>query len=88
MAVREQLFHIAVCDICGVDCDEAGDLALWDTTRKAAIEQATEAPGWIEVEGGLVCGVSDRAHDQVRGGDSPLVRPGRDAMAVAFGEAA
>ncbi|MET8081845.1 hypothetical protein [Streptomyces sp. NPDC005303] len=87
MAVREQLFHIAVCDICGAECDEAGGIWLWETTRAAAIEQATEAPGWTAIEGGLVCGVSDRGHDEARGGDSPLLQPTRDAMAVEFREA-
>lgn len=89
MAVREQLFYIAVCDICGAECDEAGDIWLWDVTRVLAIEQAAEAPGWTEVEGGLICGISDRQHDEARGGDSPIaLRPTRDAMTATFGEEA
>ena len=87
MAVEEQRFYIAKCDTCGIKCDEAGDVWLWDTTRVAAIEQAAEAPGWTEVEGGIVCGISDRRHDEARGGDSPLVqRPTRDAVTSTFGD--
>ncbi|MEU9323267.1 hypothetical protein AB0D91_05545 [Streptomyces canus] len=87
MAVREQVFYIAVCVVCGADCDETADVWLWDTTRAAAIQQAAEAPGWTEVEGGLVCGTSDPKHNAARGGDSPLLQPGRDAMTVTFQEA-
>ena len=89
MAIEQQVFYIVACDICGAHCDEAGDVWLWDVTRKAAVEQAAEAQGWTEVEGGIVCGVSDHKHDEARGGDSPLtLRPTEDAVTVTFGEAA
>lgn len=85
MAVREQVFFIAKCDVCGAECDEAGDRWYWETSRIAALEQAAEVEGWTEVEGGIVCGISDQVHDQARGGDSPLVlQPSQDAMAVTF----
>jgi hypothetical protein len=85
MAVRQETFFIAYCDICGADCDQAGDVWLWDTTRALAVQQAADTPGWKQVEGGLVCPVADAAHDKARGGDSPLL-PGssRDAMTVTF----
>lgn len=89
MAIEQRVFYIAACDICGAQCDEAGDVWFWDVTRVLAIEQAAEAPGWTEVEDGLVCGVSDQAHDEARGGESPVVlRTTRDAMSVTFGEVA
>ena len=87
MAVRKQLFFIAVCDVtgCGAECDEAGDRPHWGTTRIESLELAADAPGWTEVEGGIVCGISDQAHDEARGGDSTLMlRPSNDAMHVTF----
>lgn len=85
MAVREETLYIACCDICRADCDQAGDVWLWDVTREAALIQAADTDGWTEVEGGIVCPVSDTAHDKARGADSPLaLEPTRDAMAVAF----
>lgn len=89
MAVREQLFYIAVCDICGAELDEAGGVWLWDTTRRLALDQVAEYPDWTEVEGGLVCPVSDQAHDEARGGESPVaLRATSDAMSESFGEVA
>lgn len=86
MAVREQLFYIAVCDICGTEFDEANGTWHWDRTRVLAIDQVAEDRDWTEVEGGIVCPVSDQAHDEARGGESPLaLRPNRDAMSVSFG---
>lgn len=83
MAVRQETFFIACCDICGADCDQAADVWLWDTTRVLAIEQAAGTPGWTEVEGGIICPVSDAKHDKARE-DSPLPLESRDAMTVTF----
>lgn len=77
MAIEQQVFYIAKCDICGAHCDEAGDVWLWDTTRQLAVQQAADTPGWTEVEGDIVCPVSDAKHDEAREGDSPSSRPRR-----------
>jgi hypothetical protein len=85
MAVRQETFFIACCNICGADCDQARDVWLWETTRQLAVQQAADTPGWTEVEGGLVCPVSDAKHNEARDADSPLL-PGssRNAMTVTF----
>lgn len=89
MAVKSQTFYIAVCDICGAELDEAGDIWLWDTTRRLALDQVADCPDWTEVEGGLVCPRSDQIHYEARGGESPVaLRPTRDAMTVSFREVA
>ena len=85
MAVKQQLFHIVACDICGAELDEASDTWAWDTSRVLALGHIADHPDWVEVEGGVACPRSDRAHDEARGEGSPAVpRPGRDAMAVSF----
>jgi len=85
MAVKQHVFHIVACDICGAELDEAGDTWAWDTSRTLALGHIADHPDWTEVEGGVVCPVSDQAHDKARDGGSPAVpQPGRDAMAVSF----
>jgi hypothetical protein len=84
MAVKQQVFHIAACDICGAELDEAGDTWAWDTSRVLALEHIADHPDWTEVEGGIVCPRSDQAHDEARGAGSPVPQPGRDSMAVSF----
>lgn len=88
MAVKTQLFHIVVCDICGAELDEANEAWAWDISRKAALSHIADYPDWTEVEGGVVCPRTDPIHDEARGGDSPvLLRPTRDAMSVSFDDA-
>ncbi|MGW7726293.1 hypothetical protein ACWGJ6_23525 [Streptomyces canus] len=88
MAIEQQVFFIAKCDICGAYCDEAGDVWLWDITRQLAAEQAADTPGWTEVKGGIVCPISDRKHDEARGAESPLLAAeSKDAVRVSFEEA-
>lgn len=68
--------------------------ALVDFQRTAQLSSLQHAqmrqhladhPDWTETEGGVICPVSDQAHDKARGEGSPAVlRPARDAMAVSF----
>lgn len=88
MAIEQQVFYIAKCNICGAHCDEAGDVWLWDITPQLAAEQAADTAGWTEVEGGHVCPVSDAKHDEARGAESPLLMvPTKDAVTGSFEEA-
>ncbi len=86
MAVKTQLFHIAVCDThgCGAVFDAAGDYAGWDDTPDLALDQVRAAPDshWLVLaDSRVVCPASDTAHYLARGGESPaLLAPSRDAM--------
>jgi rubredoxin len=83
MAVKKQVSYIAACDVCGAEFDEANGFWHWDETRLLALDQLAEDPDWTEVEGGVVCPVSDQAHDDARGAESPVaLRATRDAMTV------
>lgn len=88
MAIKTQLIHVAVCDVCGVVFDENSDRWFWDETPELALEQVLHDPDlhWLlvgERQNVVVCPVSDTAHYLARGGESPaLLKPGRDAMNV------
>jgi hypothetical protein len=88
MAVRTQTFHIAVCNVCGAEFDEAGDCLHWDDTPELALSQVLDVPDshWTVLAGDtVVCPISDTAHYLARGGESPdLLRPTADAMSAAF----
>lgn len=84
MATRQITCHVAVCDVTG--CKAEPDPPYhWDDPQEA-VDYTAEDDDWTLTDDGLlVCGVSDQVHDEARGGDSPVVlRPGRDAMAVAY----
>jgi hypothetical protein len=93
MAIKTQTWHIAVCDVtgCGAEFDETGDYRYWDTSPDAALDQIRCVEGdtdWrIVDEATVVCPISDQAHNQLRGGESPAVlEAGPDAMVVRFGD--
>lgn len=84
MAVKTQTFHIATCDVCRAEFDATGDYRGWDDTPELALAQIGNDPDthWVVTDDQkVVCPVSDPAHNEARGGESPaLLQPSRDAM--------
>lgn len=83
MAIRQLVSHIAVCNVCGTEFDEAGDYAGWDDTPELAVAQVRDTPDshWTVLpDDTVVCPANDTPHYLARGEESPiLLRPSRDA---------
>ncbi|MGW3400763.1 hypothetical protein [Streptomyces zhihengii] len=90
MAIQQHTLYVAHCDVCRKAFDEDSDMSWgWDETPELALAQVAENPDWTVNGQTVVCPVSDAAHDQARGGPSPVeLRPTGDAMAVTYSSAA
>jgi hypothetical protein len=93
MAVKTQLLHIAVCNVagCGAEFDETGDYRHWADSPELAIDEircAMPDTHWVlQPDDTVICPISDPAHDEARGHESPAVlEAGPDAMVIRFGD--
>jgi hypothetical protein len=84
MAVTTRTFHIATCDVCAQQFNEADEYWAWDDTPELALDQVTENPDWMRLDDDrIVCPRNDTTHHQLRGGESPqLARTPADVMTV------